>query len=341
MWIFRLNWKAKLHRICTLINFRATGITGCCLLMLSILWACSDGNSGDAPIDSYADTAIGASGLINSNYFCRPDTGGNGQLLIHLVGSFVEATTESSTVFARHACAHGFAAVVPEYNNATPARIACRDDDPCHDAFHREILFGKEGAPDPVNVGAGESIVERVSTLLSTLEVDDPGYDWKKLASKFDAGSLQTATVSGHSQGNGHALYWTREEEFQRVVLLGGVADRLGSTDADSDRVTWVKEMADTSATPNDRIYSFFHADEDRVTGVVGSRANLALIGVGPFCDYFNSEEGCMVIEIPSMGCVNPVAAHSVVLYESFSESYEPGGALSNGETWDLLLLNQ
>jgi hypothetical protein len=312
----------------------------CSLFLLSLLSACSDSGFSDPPVDPYMDTFIGASGVVESSFFCRPDTKGNGQLLIHLVGSFVDASIDSSTGFARHACTHGFAALVPAYDNRNPARIVCGEHDLCHEDFHREILFGVEGAPEPVNVGYADSIVGIVTDLLHDLAEHDPGYDWDSLATKFEAGSLQSATVSGHSQGNGHALFWAREEVFRRVILLGGVADRLGPTAAEDDRVTWLKEMAGKSSTPIERIKSFYHLDEDGLTGIIGSRANLTRIGVSPFCDYFNLESRCSAIEIPEMGCVNPVAAHGVVLYETFSESCNPEGSLSNAKAWDLLLLD-
>ncbi len=314
-----------------------------CLLasILVLAPACSDSDSSGATTVPYAETVIGANGAVNGNYFCRPESDGNVQLLIHLMGSFVEATSESSTAFALHACTHGFAALVPDYNNATPPGLACGEDDACHDAFHREILFGEEVAPDPISVNTGESIVERISALLNKLAADDPDYNWEELASRFATQELQTFTVSGHSQGNGHALYWAREEEFRRVVLFGGVADRLGPTDSDSDRVTWLKDMAISSATPLERIRSFLHVDEDGLTGVVGSRANLATIGAESDCDYFNLEEACKGIEIPGMQCLNPLSAHEVVISESFGENCEAGGANSNEEIWDLLLLGR
>lgn len=50
-----------------------------------------------------------------------------GQLLIHLVGSFVDASIDSSTGFACHVCTHGFAALVSAYDNRNLARTVRRD----------------------------------------------------------------------------------------------------------------------------------------------------------------------------------------------------------------------
>ena len=306
--------------------------------LLAVL-GCSDSIAeNNAESDPFSDTEIGASGTINGNYYCRPDTEGNGQLLIHLVGTFADPTTERSFEFALHACTHGFAAIVPSYNNATAARRACGDDDPCHEAFHREILYGEEVAPDPINVGPGESIVDRVSSLLERLSQNDTDFDWAALSTTFDSRDFEKITVSGHSQGNGHALYWARESRMRRTILLGGIAERLGPSSNDSDRVTWLKEMAVQSATPSERIKSFLHVDEDALTGIEGSRANLDLIGVAPQCDFFSLNHDCSAIEIPSMGCRNPVAAHGTVIVESFDENCGLGGVHSNNEAWDILL---
>ena len=73
----------------------------CSLFLLSLLSACSDSGFSDPPVDPYRDTFIGASGVVESSFFCRPDTKGNGQLLIHLVGSFVDAFLGVTVVNAK------------------------------------------------------------------------------------------------------------------------------------------------------------------------------------------------------------------------------------------------
>lgn len=276
------------------------------------------------------------------HWVCRPARASdhNGGLLVHLVGTASDPSADFRV--PEHACSLGWLAVAPAYENRNASRPVCGSEaGDCYERFHREILFGDDDAPTPVDVDGPGSVVTRTRGLLDALAEDDPFDPWADAAAAFADDNLTQVALSGHSQGNGHALYWAREREVERVVLLAGVADRVRSGEPESDAVPWVAAFSEVTATPADRVASFLHVDEDGVTPVEDSRANLDALGVGEaVCDFetLPREGPCPRIEIGGMDC-GAGAAHITPVLRTFGDGCRLGGdAHDVRPAWDLLL---
>jgi hypothetical protein len=85
-------------------------------------------------------------GAPGQHWFCRPGAGAtwNGRLLLHVVGTYSDPAGDFR--FAERACAQGYAAIVPMYENRNLIRGTCLNDAACYEAFHQEIIRHSRGS---------------------------------------------------------------------------------------------------------------------------------------------------------------------------------------------------
>jgi len=309
-----------------------------------IAMACAAGVCAGVVTPSAVDPAVKDVGTTlagrGDHYACRPQDPAafNGRLLIHLVGTGDDPSNNDG--FPERACQLGFAAIAPMYENEKASRDACSDD-ACFEAYHREILFGEPG-PDTVTVDGPNAVVARAQGLLDALAEDDAAFaPWAGLAQTFRSGHLEAMTLSGHSQGNAHALYWARETEVQRLVLLSGVADRLRLGEPDSAPPSWIADFTGVTKTPGERFFTFFHRDEDGLTPVADALDNDARVGLpAQSCDYSSPPwpAGCHRLEVAPMGC-GATQAHISVTVRKWGGACQIGvGSNENAAAWAFLL---
>lgn len=286
-------------------------------------------------------TGLGGGGGEGSHWFCRPAAASewNGRALLHLVGTYSDPLDDHR--FAEHACAEGWAAMVPMYENRNHPRDICGDDGPCYEAFHREILFGEPGAPDPVDVHPVDAIDARALGLIAHLaRGGDAAGPWSSVAAALSVDDFRAVAVSGHSQGAGHAVYLGGERAAERVVILAGPSDRIGDGTPGHAAVPWVASFA--PATAADRFFGYIHRD-DMVANVDQVIATWDALGVGAdSCDHANAggyPATCRRIFVPSAGC-GEVLAHSVPVVRAWTGTCFPllSGAHDNYATWSFLL---
>lgn len=275
------------------------------------------------------------------HWFCRPEPRSrwNGRMVLHLVGSWSDPASDHR--FPEHACALGFAAIAPMYDNRYPARETCGDDGACYEAHRREVVDGVEGAPLPVDVDGSNSVRRRVDTLLSQLAADDDM--WATMRDRLATGDWSAVVLSGHSQGSGHALYLAREEAAERLVLLAGPSDRLGDRTAEHASVPWIDALRATpTRTPPTRIFGYLHED-DTIQVVDQVVANWDAIGVAattcPYASAGGYDASCRRILIPSEGCPG-LRAHTTVIVRRWGPGCVLGsGNQTNQATWEHVLV--
>lgn len=286
----------------------------------------------------------GQAGVPGRHYACAPEARRwNGQLLIHLVGTW--GNPAASSAFAELACSLGYAAVAPMYENVQDARAVCADDTACYEGMRREVLYGGDSAPAPISVDAANSLLRRVDTLLLHLAARERGFSpWAVIRDRVLARDYSEVALSGHSQGAGHALVWARDHQVARVIMLGGLTDRLRYGTPEHQAVQWVADWAATSKTPSGHLWGYNHSDDKIVLGS-HLRANYDVLGVGATCPF--SEMGdyplvCRRIRTPPVGCP-ALEAHLAVIKHRFGTERAPcqleGSEQSNAPTWQFLLL--
>ncbi len=110
-----------------------------------------------------------------SHWFCAPGDGTawNGRAVLYLVGTYGDPRNEHA--FAARACALGFVALAPMYENRLLIRTVCGEDGDCYEQFHEEIVDGASVAADPVDVDRDDSVRNRATTLLAHLATSEGG----------------------------------------------------------------------------------------------------------------------------------------------------------------------
>lgn len=273
------------------------------------------------------------------HWYCRPVDAAswNGRLVLHLVGTYGDPRDDHR--FPERACAMGYAAIAPMYENRDDARSTCGDDPACYDAYHAEVVDGVEGSP--LAVDADDAILARSRSLLVALREHDGAFGgWAALAAELESADWPAVVVSGHSQGSGHALYIARDRAVRRLVILAGPADQLRDGEPDHAPPPWIEELAARTVTPVDRFYGYIHLDDslERIPQVF---ASWDVIGLGTACDFQATggyEAGCRRILIPSDECLG-LSAHLTVVARAWGPACRIGAAgQDNLATWTFLL---
>jgi hypothetical protein len=143
----------------------------------------------------------------------------------------------------------------------TPAVVAVctRDIDPaCSGAFRQQRIFG-DHVMEAIDDRPEESIVNRLTKLLVTLDHQHPDEGWGQYLDGA-APRWDRITVAGHSQGAGMAAYLAQRRTLARVVLFSSPWDNYGP----SHRLApWI---AGTGVTPPERWFAAYHARENTAT---------------------------------------------------------------------------
>ncbi|MFP4148553.1 MAG: BPSS1187 family protein [Nitriliruptoraceae bacterium] len=128
----------------------------------------------------------------------------------------------------------------------------------CHERARREILYGEESGWSPPDVTPADSALTRLRRLLEHLDDVHPDEGWGTYLDPAapDGIAWDHVTVSGHSQGGGHAAYVASQVVVDRVVLFSATepAAWTGDDPATPPRSWWgLLHVEETQAAPIER----------------------------------------------------------------------------------------
>lgn len=120
----------------------------------------------------------------------------------------------------------------------------------CHERARREILYGEESGWSPPDVTHADSALARLRLLLEHLAATHPDEGWAAYLDPASPDGIAWGriTVSGHSQGGGHAAYVASQVVVDRVVLFSA-----------TEPAAWT---GDDPATPPAAWWGLLHVDE-------------------------------------------------------------------------------
>ena len=163
------------------------------------------------------------------------------------------------------AAQQGQVAISLAYVNDRAVNSLCTDfTTSCHGDLRQEVVFGTDSSP-LVDVSAGESVEGRLAALLTHLQGEVPLVRWQDLQTPEGKPDWAKMTVTGHSQGAGHAAFIAQQTPVYRVVMLSGT-EPAGWTVAND-------------TTPSEAYYGFGHLLEDGYNGIALSWAFLKIPG--------------------------------------------------------------
>lgn len=296
-------------------------------------------------LDAAVETVPGGGDRIGLHYACHPGEAGrwNGQLLVYFVGT--GDSPARSHGLPELACALGFAAVAPMYENQRDARSACGANTACYDGMHREVLYGGDSAPDPIRVDEANSALHRLDTLLAQLADRDEHFAaWATIRERVIGRDFSQVAIAGHSQGSGHAVFLARDHLVARVISLAGPSDRLQSGKPSHAPVEWVAQWPSDSKTPSARLLGYNHED-DAILVFRQLVANYDALGVDAVgCERSDGNElpaACRRVRVAAARC-RPLEAHVAVAVRRFGSEQDPckldGKLHDNTRTWTFLL---
>jgi dienelactone hydrolase len=164
---------------------------------------------------------------------------------------------ERSTDFANAAAHQGYRVIGLEYvDEPAVAQICPREPDPrCSEKVRQKRIYGDD-VTRLIDDTREESIVNRLTKLLTKLQHDHPDGDWEDY---LENGQLKWSriAVSGLSQGAGMAAFIAQKTRVARVVLFSSPWDNYGRQ---RTLAPWLN--AGLGATPADRWYAAYHQKE-------------------------------------------------------------------------------
>lgn len=249
---------------------------GSALLLTFLPWSARAEGILYRVMPSAADPRVTRFNRAENWVFFNPAASSSAELLLYLPGS---APTENGTPFGRFqaffrtAIDAGYHIIALQYDNhPAVAQVCPRVPDPdCSGAFREKRVFG-DNVTGLIDDAPQESIRSRLVSLLHYLAAQHPEQGW----SRYLAGGQPAwshIAVGGHSQGAGMAAYIAKREGVARVVLLSGPWDFSMPGRVVSP---W---LSMPSATPPDRWFALFHAQE-REAGAL--RNAYATLGIPP-----------------------------------------------------------
>jgi hypothetical protein len=192
----------------------------------------------------------------DSHFVARNLSVYNGKLLLFIGGTF--SSPLQYEFFSKHAATLGYDVINISYlNSVLTTLLAGSSDSLSFDKFREEICFGTPISP-AVTVDSLNSIYTRTFKLLQYLAQQYPSEHWQDyiIGNSLNWNKI---SVSGHSQGAGHAAYFSKQFAVERAVMFAGPNDysTYFSTAAPWLRATW--------ATPKFKQFVFLHLRDEIV----------------------------------------------------------------------------
>lgn len=161
----------------------------------------------------------------------------------------------------RRGAARGYHAIGLTYPNDDAVGVLCPGTGPsdCAGAVRREVVTGAETSA-LVTVNAANSIDGRLLALLVYLNTNFPAEGWGRYLVN-GAVDWSLVTVSGHSQGAGHAGFIAKLRDVNRVSMFSGPGD---------PGAAWVDLP---NVTPSARQFGFIHTADNFVPLALATRS--------------------------------------------------------------------
>lgn len=197
-----------------------------------------------------------------------------GRLFVMLPGT--DAVPRTYREIVRLGAARGYHALGLTYVNDDAVGTLCAASAAlnCAELVRREVITG-EGVSPLVDVDPANSITGRLQSLLAYLSVTFPNEGWGQylISGQIDFSRI---IIAGHSQGSGHAAFFAKLRNFNRVVMFSGPSD-TGSTPGSAN--PWASLP---NVTPAARQFGFTHT-ADPLVGLSIVLANWNAIGISAF----------------------------------------------------------
>ena len=169
------------------------------------------------------------------------------------------------------------------YPNSVPAAsLNASSDELAFDHFRQEICYGTN-LSSAVSVDTLNSIYTRAVKLLNYLDTTYPSQNWNQYLTNTNSLNWSKIATGGHSQGAGHAAYFAKFENLDRVLMFSGPNDYSTFF---SQPANWLRE---SGLTPMNRHYAYLSL-LDEVVDFSKQLGNLEGLGLYPLFDTIHAD---------------------------------------------------
>jgi hypothetical protein len=145
--------------------------------------------------------------------------------LFLFIGGTGSSSSTDYVALRLHAAKLGYHCINLSYPNAVAAgSLANINDSLVFDKYRQEVCFGTP-LSDYVSVDSLNSILTRTSKLLQYLNTTYPSQNWEQFLISSTMPDWSKIIVGGHSQGAGHACYFAKQYDVDRVLMFSGPND--------------------------------------------------------------------------------------------------------------------
>jgi cyclophilin family peptidyl-prolyl cis-trans isomerase len=287
-------------------------------------------SSERAVLPATTDTAIAAA--TEAHYAINPSNSvvWANKLFVFLPGT--GAVAQNYRLILRTGAARGYHAIGLTYPNDEAIGTLCNDDADadCHGKAREEVITGVN-LSSKVDVNLSNSIVNRLVKLLVYLDRQFPTEGWGQF---LIAGQPAWAkiTMSGHSQGGGHAGLMSKLYTMDRAVYFSSPADWRSAT---QQPATWMVARPNTTSAA--RQFGFAHLRDPLVPYVSRVVPNWMALGLAAYgapvsvdataAPYNNSRQLNTNAEPPAnAGGINPL--HNATVVDASTPRAQDGSPL-------------
>ncbi len=160
--------------------------------------------------------------------------------------------------FLQEGSNRGYHVVGLSYTNLTSINELCNavgGNADCAGNVREEVLTGRDTSAQ-VAIAPAEAIEQRLAALLAYLTFHRPADGWGQFLSGSGGVAWEKVSVSGNSQGAGHAAYIAKVRRVFRVGLYAGPSDWVL---ASNTPVNWYRL---TASTPPSAWFGYVHSPD-------------------------------------------------------------------------------
>jgi hypothetical protein len=197
-----------------------------------------------------------------------PSIAAKGRLAVFLPGT--GGMPSDFAAYLQRGSARGYHTIGLRYPNPESVTVICNQasgDASCAGNVREEILSGRDSSP-LVNISLQDSIEQRLNALLRYLVAYRPDEGWDQFLNADGAVVWSKISVSGNSQGAGHAGYIGKTRQVFRVGMYSGSSDWVNATNTPPN---W---FSLTSMTPASSFFGYIH-QPDMLANYTGNPAQV------------------------------------------------------------------
>ncbi|MES2555663.1 MAG: T9SS type A sorting domain-containing protein [Bacteroidota bacterium] len=212
----------------------------------------------------------------DSNLVVRNTTTNINKLFLFIGGT--GSNTQHYQTISNFAGNLGYDVINLSYPNAVAAAsLANSSDSMAFDNYRQEVCYGTSLSPD-VAVDTLNSIYTRTIKLIHYLHATYPSQNWDQYLMNPTTLDWSKIAVGGHSQGSGHACYFAKLNDVERVLMFSGPNDYSNHF---SNSANWLRT---TSISAMVKHFAYLNV-EDEIVAFNKQLTNLQGLGLYPLYD--------------------------------------------------------